>query len=337
MERRTLLKTIGGIGTAAAVGGASLAALSGGAAASAINISGGNPSVSNDRGDLTRLTADPEFTVTWEGLDDAVGKVFFLLEASVDGGDFEPIYRATPWLSLEGIGTTGSFTRPSSPNGGLGPLVIADPNGRPDYASIDFSSIGGVDLASFLDGTSMGGADNYPNNGVVLQNNFPSENAGYYGAAADTVPFDNENDATGGGSTETTDVVLRYTIELQRPNFGQLECRVSSSSDLSLPSGYSDLSDAEKKDVLADLVDGVLASDIDVGNSAIVMNGEDGYASFDDYNDGAGIPYDVLQDNDSHVGIIVETATLTVDVTNEGSQSGSTGNSNEAAGDNGQS
>ena len=329
MERRTLLKTVGGIGAASGLGIGGMAVLSGGAAASAVNIEGDNLSVSNDRGDLSEVTVDPEFTVSWDGLDDAVGKVFFLLEAKVGNGDFQPVYRATPWMDVDTIGTEGSFTRPSSNSGGLGPLVIADDDGKPDYATMDF--VGTLD--SYLDGTSMGSADEYPNNGVVLQNNFPEANAGYYGAASDTVPFDNDDDNAGAGTTETTEVTLRYTLELLRPNLSQLKNRMDypvehDGGTLEDSDDFQALDDAVAKQVAASQIDGLEESDIDAGYSAIVMNGEDGYTDFGGYSGGSGIPYNVLRNNDDDVGIIVETATVTVDVTNEGSDSGATGDSN---------
>lgn len=166
MERRDYLKTVGSIAGAATIGSAGFFALTSGAAASTIDITGGSPSVSNDRGNLSKLTVNPQFTVNWDNFDDAVGKVFFLLEAKVGDGDFHPIYRATPWLGADEIGTTGSFTRPNSESGGLGPLVVADADGKPDYSSLSFPAE--VDEQSFLDGTSIGGAGDYPSNGVVL-------------------------------------------------------------------------------------------------------------------------------------------------------------------------
>lgn len=123
-------------------------------------------------------------------------------------------------------------------------------------------------------------------------------------------------------SEKVTDVTLRYTIELQRPNLSQLSGMVDF--------GGLD-TDAEKKETAAGAIDGLRKSDIDAGNSRIVMEGEDGYAGFQGYSDGAGIPYNVLRDNDSHPGILVETTTLNVGVTNETSDSGVTGDTNGTA------
>lgn len=324
------MKLIGGIGAATAAGGAGVLTMTGGTAASAVDIGAVGPNtVSNDRGDVSRVTVDPAFNVNWSGLDDAVGKVFWLLEAKVADGEWQPIYRATPWLGAESIGTSGSFTRPNSANGGLGPLVIADDDGVPNYDSMDYVG----SQSTYLDGTSMGSASEYPNNGVVLQNNFPESNAGYYGAASDTTPFDNGNDNAGNGSSETTTVQLRYTIELQRPNLSQLTYRLDYSriDGVSDADYYRGLSDDERKAIAAEQIDGLEESDIDVGNSRLVMEGEDGYQSFDSYADGAGIPYNVLRDNTDHVGVIVATARFGVTAENLGSDSGVTGDSNAGA------
>lgn len=339
-NRRKFMKLVGGIGAATVAGGAGVVSMTGGAAASTVSISATGPStVSNDRGDVSKVTVDPAFNVNWSGLDDAVGKVFWLLEAKVAGGDWQPIYRATPWLSAEDIGTSGTFSRPNSNNGGLGPLVIADEQGRPDYDGWNWDSYGDADLSSFLSGTSLGSAENYVNgsepvgSGPTPQNNFPDQNAGYYGAASDTAPFDNNNDDAGNGSSETTTVQLRYTIELQRPNLSQLKYRVDYDQieDVADEEEFSNLADSEQKSIAVEQIDGLEESDIDEGNSRLVMEGEDGYQSFDSYSDGAGIPYNVLRNNTDHVGIIVETAQFGVSAQNLGSDSGVTGDSNTAA------
>jgi len=46
--------------------------------------------VENDRGDISQVHVDPEFTVSWENLDDGVAKVFYLVEASVVVADSSP-------------------------------------------------------------------------------------------------------------------------------------------------------------------------------------------------------------------------------------------------------
>lgn len=337
-SRRTVLKGLGSIGGAAVVGGAGLASFSGSAAASTVSIGAANPGkVNNDRGDVSRVTANPQFDVTWRNLDDAVGKVFFLVEAKVGGGSWAPIFRATPWIGeptntgyvRQQPGTTGRyqvkvplsqalnqdprFDDGDGPDASAGPLVVADEQGRPDYSSLSFP--GGVDYDSFMDGTSIGSAGDYPgaHESGGHQNNYPDIDAGYYGAAADTSALDNAGD----GSTKETTVMLRYTFELQRPNLSQLSYIVD----------FSGLStDAEKKAKAAEELDWLEESDIDVGNSKLVMNGEDGNANF---ANPSGIPYASLRSNaDNHVGILSTTASFVVKAQNEASDSGVTGSSN---------
>ena len=345
MKRRDTLKVLGGIGTTAVVGGLGLTALSGNAAASAVNITASNPAtLSNDRGDVSEVTADPTFAVEWENLDDAVGKVFYLVEAKVgDSGSWEPIFRATPWLTepantghvRQAPGTTGQYTIKttlsqalnqdprfsdgSGPDTSAGPLVVADEQGRPDYSSLSFP--GGVDLSSFLDGTSIGSASDYPgaHEDGGHQNNYHDIDAGYYGAAADTSTVDNPTD----GTTSASNVYLRYTFELQRPNLSQL----SFHPDVDF-SGLS--TDEEKKQEAADNVDWVEVEDIDAGNSAIVMNGEDGNTNFgSNHANGTGISYAALRNNaGGHVGILTTNAKFVVRAQNEESDSGVTGTSN---------
>lgn len=75
MERRSLLKKVGGIGATAAVGGAGLLATSGSAlaASSSLSITGSN--VTNDDGDLTEVIVNLDHTATWDGFDIAVDAV----------------------------------------------------------------------------------------------------------------------------------------------------------------------------------------------------------------------------------------------------------------------
>ncbi|MFC7070950.1 hypothetical protein [Halobaculum lipolyticum] len=342
MSKLTRRSVLGGVATLG-IAGAGVASFTGtvAGASSTLSISSGDADVANDRGDVSRVTADPSFTVDWDGLDDAVGKVFFLLEARVgDQDEFSPLYRATPWLGADEIGTAGSFTRPNSENGGLGPLVVADEDGEPDYTTFDFSNLGGVDLGSYLDGTSMSSSDNYvpggpsPDSSTVvvpsdqpMQNNYPNADAGYYGAASDTAPFDNGDPTT----TGETVVALRYTVELQRPNLSQLKYRVDYEDidGVGSTDEFQALPEGEQKSVAAEQIDGLEVSDIDDGNSTIVMNGEDGNYEFDTPS---GIPYSEMQNNaDDHVGILTDTTEFTVSVTNQPDTSGGSGSSNSEA------
>lgn len=341
MERRTFLKTVG-IGTATSVAtGAGIFATTGGVAASTISIGAGNPTtVSNDRGDISQVTADPTFHVTWQNLDDAVAKVFYMVEASVEGGPFVPLFRATPWLPADvennsyvkaKSGTTGEymlkhphsqvlnqdsrFSDGDGPDESAGPLVIADDDGKPDYSSADWSNYGPADYQSYYEtGNSMGSAAQaesflVDDEGLVLQNNYPDINAGYYGAASDTTPFDNEAD----GTQASTDVTLRYSFELLRPNRSWAESR-------------SGLGSSATKEELAAQIPGVEASDIVDGNSEIVMNGEDGQAQFANPD---AVSYAEMRSNyDKHVGLLMTTASFQVTVDNEPADSGVTGQSN---------
>jgi len=194
----------------------------------------------------------------------------------------------------------------SGPDAAPHPLVVADENGRPDYASFDFSGINGVDYASYMDGTSIGGADNYSDPAVVgsevVQNNFPDVDAGYYGAAMGTDALDNGVD----GTQRNTTVYLRYTFELQRPNDSQV--------------GGSTLGSGAWEHVRPE--------DVDSGNSEIVMNGEDGNYSFASPD---GIAYDDLQAHPDHVGVLVATVSFNVNVKNQSSETTLSGDSNTGA------
>lgn len=338
LNRRKVLGSIGSL----AIAGSGVAALSGsGAAQLTVDIGASDPgTVSNDRGDLSKVSVDPQFSVQWEGLDEAVAKVFYLIEARVDGGEWMPIFRATPWLPAgtesnsfvtAESGTTGEYTLKTNHSAVLnsdsrfdnasesaGPLVVADDNGAPAYGSVDWSNYGPSDYERYVNtGTSMGSATEaeqflVTDNGLVLQNNYPAVNAGYYGAASDTTPFDN----TGDNSTATTTVELRYTFELKRPNRSWAVSRTG-------------LDSSATNEELAENLPGINASDIDSGNSKIVMDGTDGYA---DFSDPDGVPYDTLQQKaGNHPGIAVATAGFGVSVANELSESGVSGSSNANA------
>ncbi len=120
---------LGTAGVAVAGTGLGSVAFSGNSAAATVDIGATNPSsVTNDRGDLSKVTIDPTFRVEWENLDTAVGKVFYVIEGRTrDNGnwsDWSPVFRSTPWLtpgSLQGAdaskpGTTGylEFSDPLS-------------------------------------------------------------------------------------------------------------------------------------------------------------------------------------------------------------------------------
>lgn len=119
----------GTAGVAAAGTGLGSIAFSGNSAAASVDIGATNPgSITNDRGDLSKVTIDPTFRVDWSDLDTAVGKVFYVIEGRTrDNGNWSnwsPVFRSTPWLtpgSLQGVdaskpGTSGhlEFTDPLS-------------------------------------------------------------------------------------------------------------------------------------------------------------------------------------------------------------------------------
>lgn len=191
-DRRTVLKTLGA-GVTIAGTGLGMAAFAGSAAAGTVNITATNPaSITNDRGDLSRVTIDPTFRVEWENMDTAVAKVFYVIEGRTrDNGNWSnwsPLFRSTPWLtpgSLQGAdsskpGTTGylEFTDPLSaimnrssadrdakdedPRALPRPIEVVNELGRPDYeGSTAFDDHPqSVDSTSYLNGDSVGTADN---------------------------------------------------------------------------------------------------------------------------------------------------------------------------------
>lgn len=338
-----------------AVAGGGLAILSGsGVAQSAGSITSGDVAIDNDDGVVTRVTADPGFTVNWRNLDDGVAKVFVLVEARVrDGsgtvisdtyagtgstaataGGWWPIYRATPWLTDVTPdmkpGTTGflhvsrltdvieadqRFIDEHGAGAEASPVVILDRDGRPDYPSFNWGNVPGASLGSYLDGVSVDSATwysnvdesgsevNVTNTSHVPQNNYPSVDSGYYGAAANASLADVGVD----GDSKTTTVDLRYTFELERANVGYWDAA----------------SDAAK----ATFRDG----DVVAGNSPIVMAGEDGQFDFAAAGiELTGIPYDDLHANAAnHVGIIVAETSFDVAVSNLAAATDTpTGNSN---------
>jgi hypothetical protein len=92
MQRRDFIK-LGGAATALGAAGVSSALLTGSAAASSeVSFTSKPVSVTNQDGDLSRLTLDPEFTLEWSGFDDSVSSIYMLIEARAAGGNFSPIY-----------------------------------------------------------------------------------------------------------------------------------------------------------------------------------------------------------------------------------------------------
>jgi hypothetical protein len=336
MERRNLLKAVGGIAATASAGGAGIVAMSSGTTAqSGADITATGPSsISNDRGDLTKVTIDPSFRIEWDNFDTAVGKVMVLIEArTIEDGDVQgegwtPVLRMTPWLTEDQEpnggpnidyskpGTTGYFeisgtigqalayasrVREGSSEPAARPIEVVNEIGRPDYADETFPDYpSGVDTSSYLGGGSIGTASqNYDTIGSQLVNNFPGADAGYYGAAINTDNFDVPED----GTSDTDTVEIRYTFAFYTPTFaeGQLD---------------------------SEWYENVRPSDLqeDNGNSKLVMDGEDGYPSVTDaegVDSQASNNYDALQSiADSHPSVITTTTSFGVTVENQ--ESGTT-------------
>ena len=331
MERRSLLKAVGGIGVTASAAGVGVLATSGSAAAqSNVDISATSPGqISNDRGDLAKVTIDPSFRIEWDDFDTAVGKVMVLIEArTLEGGEVQgegwtPILRMTPWLTEDQQqnggphidyskpGTTGHFeitgtigqqlayssrVRTDSSEPTARPIEVVNEIGRPDYGSEDFPDNPSVDTDSYLGGGSIGGADQtYDTIGSELVNNFPGTDAGYYGAAINTDNFDVPED----GTSDTDTVEIRYTFAFYTPSF------------------------AEEDELGSGWYENVRSSDLqeENGNSKLVMDGEDEYPSVTDepgVSSQASNNYDALQSiADSHPAVITTTTSFGVTVENE--------------------
>lgn len=230
------MKTIGGIGAAGVIGGGLIG--SGAAAGASMQISASNVRVANDRGDVSEVRIDPELRVEWENFDDAVGAIYFLVEAKLrDRSRYTPVFRTTPallpndrvngdqFVDYSAPGTTGYFEytgplsdaieraeavrdeelNPVDDNGGI---VLGNEFGRPDYESVEFSS---GSLRNYLGGNSVGNTRPQVASQLgeeVLVN-------GVYGAAFET---DSAVDTDTDGETNNTIVDVRYTVELLEPS-----------------------------------------------------------------------------------------------------------------------
>ena len=336
LDRRKVLGTVGGLAAA----GSGLALFTGESAATAsVGIKAGNPQkLKNDRGDLSRVTIDPTFRVEWENFDEAIGKVFYVIEAKLgkknQGGTYHPIFRSTPWLTgdtLQGVdasdpGTSGhlEYVDPLSkilnrstnarnasnedPRPLPRPVEVVNEHGRPDYESADFGYAGGVTAESYVNGLSVGSADDAEQNlDLPLVNNFPGAESGYYGAAADTSAFDDDNEQAGPTKNFVT---LRYTFAFYTVN----QSLVNATGD---SVGEGVLSDVRH------------VREDNQGHSLLVMNGEDGYPSLPDpasnkYPDLQAIAAD-------HPAVLTTEDHFLVRVQNEKSDASVTGESNTGA------
>jgi len=304
MNRRTYMKAIGAAGTAAGLGGLSVLE-SGGAFAQISRIDANDVTVSNDRGELHKVTIDPTFKLDWSGFDDVVAKIMMVVEGRYGKtSSYTPIFRMTPWLdpggnsgsglNSSGPGTSGHFyvnsplsqiiagdsrytTDPYSsplPRPVPRPLEVVNEAGRPDYESVSDSTYPGGSESGYLGGGNMGSASAAETSlvdgaGLPLVNNFPTVDAGYYGAAEAAA---DANPASDGSSADTA-VVLRYTYGFIRANLSYMKYKYNGGT------AFTGSTDAEK---IQNAVDAAHAagdtywevSDIDAGNSAFCMTTE---------------------------------------------------------------
>lgn len=118
MERRDLLKTVGGTGAAAIIGGAGLAATTGGAAAAEIgkfDIS--DPSITTDNGTITEFTVSPEVSLEYDGIDTEVHKIIVQFGIvtpedapyNVNTNLFSKRYPVSDYESLDSHAGTGTW------------------------------------------------------------------------------------------------------------------------------------------------------------------------------------------------------------------------------------
>jgi hypothetical protein len=221
MKRRDVLKTLGIAGGVGVTGVGATVLSSTTAAAAGISVNSSNVTVTNTRGDVHKVTIDPELNITWTGLDEAVGAISLFVEAKVDGvsgpnSGFYPLMRAEPVLRPNNAGNvtidTGTdgefdFDGPlstfsdnrtlgkdwSSGTNSNGALTVADDEaGTPDYSD---------ESGGYLQGANVSPG--------TIPDDEPLVN-GEYGAAADADVLNAETD----GESKSTTVKLRYTVQL---------------------------------------------------------------------------------------------------------------------------
>lgn len=294
MQRRNLLKTVAGIGTASALGFGGLSAFSQrGAAQVTTNFQANEVTLTNDTGDLSELFITPTFRIEWTGFDAAVGKLRVLVEARArgadgDAGEWSPVFRATPWINANTSGTV-SESKPGTEgfydtgSDGWGPIVLFNEFGKPDYSSVPSSD-------DYLSGTSLGQVDE-DGDGEISDDLEGAVN-GYYGATGVSDAFDNDDD----GSAKRTRVDVRYTVSLHAPSG-------SSSFD-----GFG--LDSEDRTEYSPLVM------YDEGNFDAPAN---------------AIPYDELQAHRNHPAVVVSQTSFVVTTENEPASAGAEGDTNAGA------
>ena len=323
-DRRTVLRYIGGTGAVAAGTGLGVTALTGSAAAATVDISSSNPdTLESDAGEVDEVFIEPSLSVTWDGMDDVVGKVRVLVEAAtgeidldppeVESLEYMPVFRATGYANgtsnesedESGPGTNGEF-HINWFDGDEQISVYDDDDGAPDYEAGAYNC--GATMDSYLDGTLMGDP-------IDAQN-------GYYGAAGTTDEFEAETDT----GTTTTTVYLRYTISLHAPDASfitedryDLDAEdVRPHSPIVMVGGdqdqYPDLSgDEYGTTVTADEAEGY--DDLEAG----------------DFVAATAVPYDTLQESTDHPAIMSAHTHFDVTVDNEAAEAGVSGESSAGA------
>jgi len=352
MSKKTLSisrrKVLGGMGAAALAAGG-VTALSGGAAAqsSASGITSNGVTVSDDRGQVGKVTIDPSFDLNWSGFDDAVAKIMVVIEAAVkpNGGswsNYTPIFRMTPWLdpgghsgsglNSTGPGTTGHFhvneklsaliasdsryahyhqtdwnAKPPRPV--PRPLEVTNRKGRPGYEGANYNYYGGS-ASSYLGGGSLGHAYNAETN-LVENQGLPLVNNLPTVDAGYYGATANSSvfENTTDGSNQTGQVALRYTFAFLRANMSYMKYKYNNGTAFSDPQAAAAASNGTFE-----------ASDIDTGNSAVCMS-----------NGQTSKNYASLQSQTALASILSTVIKFDVSVTNQAASATSSGTSNTGA------
>jgi len=322
-DRRTVLRYIGGTGAVAAGTGLGVTALTGSAAAATVDISSSNPdTLESDAGEVDEVFIEPSLSVTWDGMDDVVGKVRVLIEATtgevdldppeIESLEYMPVFRATGYAN----GTSNESEDESGPgtNGefhidwfdGDEQISVYDTEGAPDYEAGAYNC--GATMESYLDGTLMGDP-------IDAQN-------GYYGAAGTTDAFEAETDT----GTTTTTVYLRYTISLHAPDASFItEDRYDLDAEDVRPHSPIVMVGGDQ-DQYPDL------SGDEYGTTVTADEAED----YDDLEAGdfvaaTAVPYDMLQESTDHPAIMSAHTHFDVTVDNEAAEAGVSGESGAGA------
>jgi hypothetical protein len=319
-DRRTVLKYLGTTGAVAAGTGLGVTALTGSGAAATVEISSVNPdTLESDEGEVDEVFIKPSLSITWDGMDEIVGKVRVLVEAATGESDLDlaeiesleymPVFRATGYANgtsdeseeESGPGTSGEFH--IGWFAGDEQISVYDSDGAPDYEAGAYNC--GATMETYLDGTLMGD----PIDGA--QN-------GYYGAAGTTDEFNRETDA----ETNTTTVYLRYTISLHAPDASFIaEDRYDLDAEDVRPHSpivMADGEDGQYPDLSAE----------EYGTNVTADEAED----YDDLEAGdfvaaTAVPYDMLQESTDHPAIMSAHTYFDVTVGNEAATASVSGDS----------